>query len=1106
MSEGSQVYTDPTSKLPYPPIIQAAEMFVDMTRPVKHLSAIGRASSTLIMTFQAKVAGTTCPVLVDTGASDNFIDTKLVDKLGLRDQLRRSNGRVKCGGDTIAKIHARLDTTLSFRRDCKQKAQFFVTDLPEEHPVILGNTWIKVSEAVLDYNRMEMRFQVKSRVYTLTCRGAPLFAEGEQPPESTLTYLQAIAAIYDGGTPLLFNLRAVTPLQSSPPSDATKRILQEYKDVFEDLPPGLPPTRGCPFSINTGENPPVSGRAYRLTPKEKEQAEAQIKEYLAKGWIRPSKSPYGAAILFVQKKDGSLRMCVDYRGLNRVTIKDKYPLPRIDDLVDKLFEATVFSSLDLQSGYHQIRIAEQDVHKTAFITPQGLFEYHVMPFGLCNAPSAFQRQMNNMLGHLPFAAVYLDDILIFSRSEEEHIAHIRAVLSILKENTFYAKLSKCSFFQTSTKFLGFVVTKEGIRMDPDKVSAVLSWPLTKSKTEVRSFLGLGNHYKRFIKDYSTRVAPLSDLAKADSSFDLDQNPDAVKVFEWLKVTITQAPVLAAPNFEAPFFVETDASGFGIGGVLLQEDLTDPQKPLRPLAYHSAKLSDAERNYPVGEQELLAVISALRKWRCYLEGAKGGVTIITDHLPNTFLDTKSAEQLSRRQARWQLELSRINPKWKYEKGQTNAADPLSRRPELYCASAPQVQPTCALNIILHGVGTSRGGLPTSQGPADSHSPTGVSLDELETCADGSAILLAVSQQTEPDGIDAILKDIAEWYKSDNTNEHPLRESRSYTYRDGLWRYRDLIYVPESDDLRRRCIVINHDIPSAGHPGRNLTLELVQRYFWWPTIRKDVNQYVASCTSCQMNKTSSQRPAGMLKPLDIPDYPWQSISMDLITKLPLTPRGHNTIVVFVDRLTKMVHFAPTNESIGAQGYAELFMNEIFRRHGLPETIVSDRDTRFTSAFFKEICSQLGIKQNMSTAFHPQSDGLTERNNRTLEEMLRHYVDPTQDDWDLKLPCAEFAVNNSHKESTGDTPFYLNHGRHPRGPATAAVDSIMPAAKEFAGKVNVAVSRAKDCLQAAQARMKRLADTHRRDLEFSIGDEVLLSSKNIRIKTHGTKKLFL
>jgi hypothetical protein len=244
-----------------------------------------------------------------------------------------------------------------------------------------------------------------------------------------------------------------------------------------------------------------------------------------------------------------------------------------------------------------------------------------MPFGLCNAPSHFQRQMNKMLTHLPYVVVYLDDILVFSKTEAEHCLHLRAVLSALKESHFYAKLSKCSFFQTQTKFLGFMVDNEGVKMDPDKVSAVLDWPLPKDSAELRSFLGLTNHYKRFIMNYSTKMAALSELTKPQVTYDLADNPPALDAFNWLKTAITEAPVLATPNFEEPFIVVTDASGFGIGATLMQNDSCMTGNPRRPLAFHSAKLSSAEQNYPVGEQELLAVVSALRKWRCYLEGPK-----------------------------------------------------------------------------------------------------------------------------------------------------------------------------------------------------------------------------------------------------------------------------------------------------------------------------------------------------------------------------------------------------------------------------------------------------------------------------------------------------
>jgi hypothetical protein len=293
-----------------------------------------------------------------------------------------------------------------------------------------------------------MQITTRNKKFSFYCPEVSALLGGGGQPQAvrTLSFLQARRLIRKGCEPFLVTVKGTdNPEPEEVVDPKVKHLMEEFKTVFDDLPPGLPPDRGAPFTVETGDSNPVFSRGYRHTPKEREQVEDQIKDYLEKGWIQPSSSPYGAAVLFVQKKDGSLRMCVDYRGLNKVTVKDRFPLPRIDDLIDKLYGATMFTSLDLRSGYHQIRVAEKDVHKTAFVTHKGLYEYRVMPFGLCNAPSAFQRQMNKMLAHLPFLAVYMDDILVFSRTEKEHQEHLRTVLGILKENQFYAKLSKCHF-------------------------------------------------------------------------------------------------------------------------------------------------------------------------------------------------------------------------------------------------------------------------------------------------------------------------------------------------------------------------------------------------------------------------------------------------------------------------------------------------------------------------------------------------------------------------------------------------------------------------------------------------------------------------------------
>lgn len=345
----------------------------------------------------------------------------------------------------------------------------------------------------------------------------------------------------------------------------------------------------------------------------------QVQSLLDKRLIQPSRSAYSSPVIFVSKPDGSLKMCSDYPALNAQTVKDKYPIPRIDDLLDRLQGASVFSSLDLQSGYHQIRIAEDDVPKTAFRTPQGLFEFKVLSFGLTNAPAAFQREMNRIFSHFDFVLVYLDDILIFSRDAEQRAQHLEKVLELLGTEKLYAKMSKCSFFQPSVKFLGYVVSADGIHVNPGKVDAIANWPQPKTPTEVRSFLGLGNYCKRFVQGYTKLTDPLVHVTKKKVQFVWGRQQD--KAFKALQDCLCYAPVLAMPELGAPYEVVCDASGFGLGAVLLQNQ--------RPIAFHSYKLSEAEQRCPVGEQELLAVITALKQWRCYLEGAIGGVTVVTD---------------------------------------------------------------------------------------------------------------------------------------------------------------------------------------------------------------------------------------------------------------------------------------------------------------------------------------------------------------------------------------------------------------------------------------------------------------------------------------------
>ncbi|KAJ9515886.1 hypothetical protein QJQ45_016944 [Haematococcus lacustris] len=467
------------------------------------------------------------------------------------------------------------------------------------------------------------------------------------------------------------------------PESTVTEMVKTYNDVFADIPAGLPPERGVGHTIPLEAGTlPQWARMYRLSQREIEEMKKQVSALLEKGWIEPSASPWGAPVLFVQKKDGSLRMCIDYRALNKRTVRDRYPLPRIDDLLDQVRGKKVFSSLDLQSGYHQIRITPEDVPKTAFLTPMGQFQYKVLCFGLCNALATFQKTMNRIFEPMIKAGsvlVYLDDILVMSNTPEEHVQHLRQVLELMRAHKLFAKLSKCEFNRPELAFLGHIVGRNGVAVDPAKVKVVAEWPQPRGLKELQAFLGLCNFFRRFIRGYSSVAAPLTDLTRQDKQAAptgaqhdarvqaaFAKDPQVKGAFQALKAALCSAPVLALPDFSKPYLVWTDASLQGTGGVLMQEG--------RVVAYTSKKFTPAQTRYTTGEQELLAIVRALQEWRCYLDGAVG-VTIVTDHNPLVYLASQT--NLSRRVARWVELMSRFKYEIKHKPGAVNIADPISR---------------------------------------------------------------------------------------------------------------------------------------------------------------------------------------------------------------------------------------------------------------------------------------------------------------------------------------------------------------------------------------------------------------------------------------------
>ncbi|KAD2805301.1 hypothetical protein E3N88_38678 [Mikania micrantha] len=670
-------------------------------------------------------------------------------------------------------------------------------------------------------------------------------------------------------------------------------VVKDFPEVFPEDISGLPPVRQVEFRIDLIPGAtPVAKAPYRLAPSEMQELSGQLQELLDKGFIKPSFSPWGAPVLFVKKKDGSFRMCINYRELNKLTIKNRYPLPRIDDL-----------------------------------TRYGHYKFLVMPFGLTNAPAVFMDLMNRVCRPYldKFVIVFIDDILIYSRSQHEHAQHLKLILELLAREKLYAKFSKCEFWLREVQFLGHVVNQNGIQVDPSKIKAVEQWETPRTPTEIRQFLGLAGYYRRFIRNFSRIALPLTTL----------------------------------------------------GCVLMQKD--------KVIAYASRQLKVHEKNYTTHDLELGAVVFALKIWRHYLYGTK--CIIYTDHKSlQHILDQK---MLNMRQRRWVQLLNDYDCEIRYHPGKANVvADALSSKERVKPLRVKALGMTIRTSLIPQIKEAQQQALQTTNYPAE----------ELR-------------------GLD---KQLA-------------------TKDDGVLYFKNRIWVPLFGNSRTIILDEAHKSRYSIHP-----------------------EYVGRCLTCLKVKAEHQRPSGLLQQPEIPMWKWDQISMDFITKLPRTSRNHDSIWVIVDRLTKSAHFIPIREDFSMDRLAKLYVNEIVSQHGVPISIISDRDSRFTSRFWQTLQSALGTQINMSTAYHPQTDGQTERTNQTLEDMLRSCV----------------------------IDFGALYGRKCRSPVCwSEVGENRTIGPELIQETTDKIILIQERIKAARDRQKSYADNRRRPLEFQIGDLVML-----------------
>lgn len=1347
--------------------------------------------------------------MVDSGASgEGFVDPDFARRCGAA--VRPSSRLIVLADGT--EVSAAGEATITYTletRPCHAKkesvpvqftSKFIVTPLAP-HELILGIGWLERHHALIGFGERSFQLRVDGAGKQHCIRPlARCNDDGSAAAKAAPVHLKAIVQrrlcklMRRGQVEELYAV-LVKPLADAdtgkaaadkPPlgSDDPRvaRLLAEFKgSVFGEPRPGVPRKRGVEHAIQLkpGATPPAARPLRHQSEKDAQVIREYVEAGLKSGMLRPSVSPYGSMTLIAKKKDGSPRVCVDYRAVNEMTVKNKYPLPLMDELFDRTQGARVFSTIDLRNGFHQIAIQPGDREKTAFRTRFGLFEYTVLPMGLCNAPGTFMQLMNQTFADMLDKCVlcFLDDILIFSRTEEEHLGHIREVLTRLRDQELYVKPSKCAFMQREVGFLGHRIGADGLRVEPDKIGAVKNWPQPKNVTDVRSFLGLANFYRRFVRGYSRLALPLTELT-CETKNAWRWGAEEQAAFEQIKEALCSPPVLLVPDQTKPFVLNCDACKYAYGATLQQ----DHGNGLQPVAYFSAKMSPAERNYDVREQEFLALVEACTHWRHYLHGLQP-FTLLSDH--DSLKYHKTMPNIGGRLARWIERMAEFDYTLQHIPGKSNVvADALSRRAdhaELKALTRPEAWPlarqearplrgilkkgvtfattnpyealaaarvrrgpdtpekrqqnidaatrnlpraadlpapnkagtietptqTCAADTkagtqcrqptaVAHlcwnhlrrdmglrvkkstAAGAGRGlfvarkeGLPAGfaipytgdvipldegnhvggtyvletrdgegidaarrncglgrwvndpRGVRDArgramqpncefaiHTPAGsqqriaavrtlrpvLNGEELFVrygagywrfqagtgvkgrqskaaqerrqrerkqpqriqpergarardrqfeivmmatmrlaAAETAALSLAAAKtrsaprsktagtaeqdkaaESAPEEKDdraerpeALLSALRRAAAADDEYRRWLQAPPPSTEaRGGLLWVGNKMRVPRDAALRTRILSELHDSVTGAHAGRDRMLAALQRRFEWRGMADDVQQYVLTCDSCQRNKHSKQLKPGLLIPLPLPEEPCLHWTTDAVTGLPRTPRGFDAIQVYVDRCTKTKRFAKAKTTDGSAALADTTLDAIVRVHGVPKTIVSDRDPRITAAFWRQLWKRMGAVGLLSTAYHAQSDGQSEREVQSITTALRMYANAMGDDWDLFLPALELGFNSMQQASTGAAPFTLLYGTEARLPIDCALDdaggpTTLPAVAAREERIRKALALARTSAQAAQARQKRLADRHRRELQLKAGDKVLLATENLRLRS-GTHKL--
>lgn len=1030
-----------------------------------------------LISLTGSLNGVLCNITVDGGATTNFVNADFVAKSNLPvvKNFKQSFKVLLADNSCISASTGLEDALVEFVSDGKMyigKHNFMILK-GLANDVVLGRPFLQQSKSMVHHEFDTLVWPVteslSSSDATACPNDTPVIVNEPALIPSINSARTSDQSTHPEAPRDTSHARANHEVGTCEQRNLLQSKLQAYERRIEGSRNKLPPSRGefdHRITVKDPSSKPPKQPAIRLKPAHARVMKETLDKLMNEGKIRRSTSPYAAPAFIVEQGDKQ-RMVVNYEKLNSLTDTNATSLPHVDELIARLSKAKVFSKIDLTSGFHQVRMHDDDVVKTAFTTPFGHYEWLVMPFGEKNAPASFVQLLSQHvlidIVH-DFIIVFIDDILIFSPDEDQHIGHVDAVLQRLANHELFVNPKKCTFMVNEVDFLGYRL-KAGedavkLMIQEIKTKAITDWPVPKTIGQLRSFLGTANFSRTFIQNFSTIARPLTEATSgkfASKSASIRWNESEQQAFDNLKRALTQAPALAVPDEDKPFTLYTDASNFGIGAALCQWN--EKVSAMQPCAYMSSKLTGAELNWNVHEKELYALVRALEHWTMYLSTTRHPINVFTDNVAMLYM--LRSKKIPAKRSRWLSVLLRykLNPQ-RIEGVNNVTADALSRRHDLD-GGEDEVQKM-------------------RQKQAEE------TLKHL-----GFMNMSVVEAEVSSTDLVAAIK--SAYAHDPHTRTLMLDPARYHVklHKGMLIDCHERIIVPSSAEIRATIIREAHDIEVSGHLGMNKTAMRVRRHFDWNGLVRDVRQFVLSCESCQSSKSSNTAPAGLAQPIPPPMNKGEAVSIDFVGPFARTARGKDFVMIIIDRFSRRVWYEPCKQTVTGKQAADILFERVVRHQGLPNTIVSDRDPRFKSHIWKGIWKRCGTKLAMTVAFKAQANGLAENGGRTMQDMLRTFVNEARTDWDMKLPALEIAYNSSINATTGFAPFELDIGMMPRMPIDIATTgtSTNVSVDKFLDRWEENWAMAHENIGKAQLKQKEYTDMKRTDIEYKVGDQAWL-----------------